>query len=97
MIYKKTNGVFPKKYEIKIVKKYGIIFSVDVWCHNVGDFNGLVAPKYKIGSFKNKKEAMEYLDKLNSIKMKENEKAYRENCHYPLKIVFGREKIKEDK
>ena len=29
--------------------------------------------------------------------MKENAKAYRENCHYPLKIVFGREKIKEGK
>lgn len=25
--------------------------------------------------------------------MRENRKAYRENCHYPLRIVKGREKI----
>lgn len=27
--------------------------------------------------------------------MKENRKAYREDCKYPLKIVFGRERIEE--
>lgn len=27
--------------------------------------------------------------------MKENRKAYRENCPYPLKIVFGRERIEQ--
>lgn len=27
--------------------------------------------------------------------MKENRKAYRENCNYPLRIKFGRELIEE--
>lgn len=27
--------------------------------------------------------------------MKENRKAYRENCPYPLRVVFGRERIEE--
>lgn len=33
------------------------------------------------------------ITEYSRAEMKENRKAYRENCNYPLRIVKGREKI----